>query len=256
VKKIILPLVFSSILFADFLNILNDTLKQYSPKESVQYEEKRDSKESLAIKEALEIGVKKAIDTLSKEGGFYNDPAVKIPLPDNLQLVANTLNKLHMQEYVKQFELSMNKAAQEAIPESGKILVEAIKDLELEDVKKIISGSNNEATEYFKNRVGKKLEKSIAPIIKKHIENENVTKYYEMLMDYYNTHMQNFSSDKYSLITQSLNIGNKNESNLTAYITKKALDALYKKIEEQERLIRTNPTARVTKLLQEVFGEK
>ena len=41
---------------------------------------------------------------------------------------------------------------------------------------------------------------------------------------------------------------------IDGYVTGRALDALFLKIAEQEKLIRENPAARTTELLRKVFG--
>ena len=41
---------------------------------------------------------------------------------------------------------------------------------------------------------------------------------------------------------------------MDAYVTNKALDGLFKMVAEEEQLIRQNPAARTTALLQKVFG--
>jgi hypothetical protein len=41
---------------------------------------------------------------------------------------------------------------------------------------------------------------------------------------------------------------------LTGYVTQKALDGLFFVVGEEERKIRTNPAARTTDLLKQVFG--
>jgi len=43
--------------------------------------------------------------------------------------------------------------------------------------------------------------------------------------------------------------------NLEEYVTGKALDALFIKVAAEEKAIRTDPKARVTALLQNVFGK-
>ncbi len=268
-KKILLSALLAGALVAGWQDMLGNAVKQYSGSQKNAGSTTATSlpgttKESSAIKEALEIGVKKAVDTLGKKGGFYDNPLVKIPLPKNVQMVGDTLKKAGMGKYVERFELSMNRAAEEAVPETAKVLAETIKEMKLEDAKKIVTGPDNAATEYFKTHAGEKLAKKIAPIIKKHMENENVTKYYQTMMEYYNQYGKRYTSNKYAQAALgALGMGGKgsampkeDEKDLTTYVTNRTLEGLYKMIEEQERAIRKNPAARATKLLQEVFGGK
>ncbi|MRI58444.1 MAG: hypothetical protein C6H99_02945 [Epsilonproteobacteria bacterium] len=215
-----------------------------------------DQKTTGAIKQALEMGVKSAVSTLGKKDGFYKSP-FKIPLPSSAQTAAKVLRSAGMGKYVDQFELSMNRAAEEAIPETASVLMETIKGMKLEDAKRLVASDKpNAITEYFKTHAGEKLSKKIAPIIKKHMESQKVTKYYQTMMEYYAKYGKDYTSNKYAQAALgALGMqGAPKEQDLSSYVTNKALDALYKVIEQKEKAIRSSAAARSTKLLQEVFG--
>ncbi len=217
--------------------------------------QKADPKSQSAIKQALELGVQAAISSLGKKDGFYKSP-FKIPLPPSAQRAASLLQSVGMGEYVKKFELSMNRAAEEAIPESASVLMETIKQMKLEDAKRLIQSDNPTAiTDYFKKNAGKKLSQKLAPIIKKHMETENVTRYYETMMHYYDKYAKNYTSNEYAQAAlTALGMNAPKEKDLSSYVTNQALDALYKVIAQKEQAIRTSAAARTTQLLQEVFG--
>ncbi|SMC10006.1 DUF4197 domain-containing protein [Nitratiruptor tergarcus] len=257
-KKLLFLPIIALIAQAGFMDTLNNLAKDYTSNKSITNSA---NEEQSAIKQALKIGVKKAVTTLGKKDGFLKNPLVKIGVPKNLQIVAKTLRKVGMGKYVDEFELSMNRAAEEAVPETASILVDTIKNLKVQEAKRLITSSDNYAiTNYFKTHAGKKLAQKIAPIIKKHMENENVTKYYVTMMEYYNKYASNFTNNAYAKTALgALGMsapGEVKEKDLSSYVTNRTLEGLYTMIAQQEKNIRTNPLARSTKLLQKVFGDQ
>ncbi len=254
-----IALALSVALHAGWMDTLGSMAKEYtntSERSSITGDETQS-----AVKQALELGVKKALSTLGKENGFYKNPLVKIGLPKNVQTAASTLRKAGMGKYVDQFELSMNRAAEEAVPQTAEVLMETIKQMKVEDAKKLVmSKEPNAITKYFETHAGQKLAKKIAPIIKKHMESQNVTKYYQTMMSYYKKYGKQYTDNKYAQMAMgALGMGQGQEEeakDLSTYVTNKTLQGIYKMIEEQEKAIRTSAAARTTQLLQKVFGGK
>ncbi len=244
-------------LSAGWMDNIKDMAKSYTSQKS---DTKNSSETQSAIKQALELGVKKALGTLGKENGFYKNPLVKIGLPKNVQTVASTLRSVGMGKYVDQFELSMNRAAEEAIPETANILMDTVKEMRVEDAKKLVMSDKPDAiSEYFKQKAGKKLESKIAPIIKKHMENENVTKYYQTMMSYYEKYGKRYTKNSYAQAAMGalgIKQDDTNQTDLSSYVTHKTLEGIYKMIAQEEKAIRTSAAARTTQLLQKVFGGK
>ncbi len=261
-KLILLAVVLSVALQAGWMDTLGSMAKEYGmgASSSVANQKRQNDQNSSAIKQALELGVQKALSTLGKENGFYKNPLVKIGLPKNLQAVASTLKKAGMGKYVDQFELSMNRAAEEAVPQTAEVLIDTIKQMKVKDAKKLIlSKEPNAITKYFETHAGQKLAKKIAPIIKKHMESQNVTKYYQTMMSYYKKYGKQYTDNKYAQMALSalgMGQGQEEAKDLSTYVTNKTLQGVYKMIEEEEKAIRTSAAARTTKLLQKVFGGK
>ena len=257
-KHLLLTLIVGMVLQAGWMDTLGSMAKEYT-NSSKQSSISGDETQS-AVKQALELGVKKALSTLGKENGFYKNPLVKIGLPKNVQTVASTLRKVGMGKYVDQFELSMNRAAEEAVPQTAKVLMETIKQMKVEDAKKLVmSDEPNAITKYFETHAGQKLAKRIAPIIKKHMESQNVTKYYQTMMRYYKKYGKQYTDNKYAQMAMGalgMGQGQEEAKDLSTYVTNKTLQGIYKMIEEQEKAIRTSAAACTTQLLQKVFGGK
>ncbi len=194
------------------------------------------------LKEALALGIQQAAGKLGKSDGFLNDPQVKIPLPESIKKIESALRLMGQGKIADQFTTAMNRAAEQAVPETIAVLGEAVKKMTLTDAQSILSGSNNAATDYFRRTSDAALQSRILPIVQSATAKAGVTQSYKLLTDKLGSGLVN----KKLLDQQALDID--------SYITRKALDGLYLKISEQEKLIRENPTARTTDLLQKVFG--
>ncbi|MGD9058163.1 MAG: DUF4197 domain-containing protein [Desulfobacterales bacterium] len=190
------------------------------------------------LKEALQVGTEKAVGLVSQTDGFYQNPAIKIPLPESVQKVEKLLRTAGYGEKVDAFELSMNRAAERAAPEAKSIFWDAISDMKFDDAQKILNGRENEATLYFQDKTSVRLQEVFKPIVKDAMGEVGVTRSYQ---------------DINQKIT-SLPFGKSASFDLDQYVTDGALKGLFKMLAEQERQIRTQPAARVTDLLQKVFA--
>lgn len=196
---------------------------------------------SSAIKQALGQGVSTAIASLGRDGGF-SASAFKIPLPEPVQSTADTARKLGLNKYVDEFELSMNQAAEKAVPVAADVFKGAIAKMTMQDVVGILTGGDNAATDYFRRTSGVELESKFKPIVTDATAKVGVTNYYKQL------------GDKVQKYGQFLGVDAPAAVDLDSYITQRSTDALFSKIADEEKLIRTNPVQRTTQLLQKVFG--
>lgn len=196
---------------------------------------------SSAIKEALSKGVSTAVSTLGRDGGFSLSQ-FKIPLPEQIQSTADTARKLGLNKYVDEFELSMNQAAEKAVPVAADVFKTAITQMTMQDVVGILTGPDNAATEYFRRTSGTALESKFRPIVTDATSKVGVTSYYKQL------------GDKVQKYGRFLGVEAPAAVDLDGYITQRSTDALFSKIADEEKLIRANPVQRTTELLQKVFG--
>ena len=198
------------------------------------------------LKEALGKGVQQAVSRLGQDGGFLTNANVKIPMPEKLRTVEKTLRVLKQDKLADDFVSTMNHAAEKAVPEAAGVFGDAIKGMSIEDARGILTGTNNAATQYFRRTTETNLYAKFLPIVKRATDQTGVTSAYKQLMAKAEG-ANSFGSFGQSLVGgQSLDVD--------AYVTNKALDGLFKMVAEEERLIRANPAARTTALLQKVFG--
>jgi len=189
------------------------------------------------LKEALQIGTQNAVKLVSKPDGYYQNPDIKIPLPESVQKVEKLLRAAGYGAKVDSFELSMNRAAERAAPEAKSIFGDAIRQMTFDDAKKILNGRDNEATLYFENKTSDRLQEIFKPIVKDAMGEVGVTQSFQDL----------------NARAQSLPFGKSLSFDLDQYVTDGALKGLFKMLAEEEKRIRTEPAARVTDLLKKVF---
>ncbi len=134
------------------------------------------------LKEALSIGTEKAVSLVSKPNGYLGNEAIKILLPDKIQKAAELLGKLGYQKQVDEFIMSMNRAAEKAAPKAAPYFVDAIKGMRVEDARKILSGGNTAATEYFKSKTSAKLYEEFKPSVSESMNQVGVTRAYDAMM--------------------------------------------------------------------------
>ena len=192
------------------------------------------------LKEALQVGTKNAVKLVSKPDGYYQNPDIKIPLPESVQKVEKILRATGYGEKVDSFELSMNRAAERAAPEAKSIFGNAITQMTFDDAKKILNGRDNEATLYFEDKTSNRLQEVFKPIVKDAMGEVGVTQSFQDL----------------NARAESMPFGKSLSFDLDQYVTDGALKGLFKMLAEEEKRIRTEPAARVTDLLKKVFANQ
>lgn len=193
------------------------------------------------LKEALDLGAKKSGQSASEVDGFYKNQLLFIPFPPEAIKVKNTLEKAGQQKQIDEFELSLNRAAEDAAQKAYPIFASAITNMTISDAMGILKGAENAATNYLRETTSIQLKEAFTPIVKQSIEKVKVTSYWNPLVS------------KYNKLT-ALTGGGKVNPDLEKYITDKAIEGLFKLIEKEEKLIRKDPAARVTDILKKVFG--
>lgn len=191
------------------------------------------------LKEALDVGVERATSLLGQDGGFLNDAAVKIPMPESLQQVEQSLRAVGQDALADDFIVSMNRAAEKAVPATTTILVDTIRNMSLQDAKGILNGPDDAATQYFRKQNEVQLTSAILPIVQDTTAQAGVTSAYKKM-----TGNLGFLS-KFS---------GQSNLDLDHYVAQKTMDGLFLKLAQEEKLIRQAPVARSTELLKKVFA--
>ena len=211
------------------------------------------------LKEALKKGVSYAVSTLGAQNGYLNNSLVKIPLPENLAKAETLIRKAGGDKMADDLINSMNTAATKAAPKTAEIFVQAIDKMSIEDAKKILGGTENAATDYFKANTTESLKKLITPLIQETMKQNQVATYYDTANSFYKTNLKDTVQNS-SVMGLAKNFGvdsyipGSSDENIDEFVTNKAIDGLFKMIAQKEAEIRTSPVAQTTSLLQKVFG--
>jgi hypothetical protein len=192
------------------------------------------------LRQALEIGTSNAVKTVSQTNGYFKNPRIRIPLPENVKKVEKLLRATGFGRRVDEFELSMNRAAERAAPEAKTIFWDAIKQMSFADARQILDGSDDAATQYFQDKTAGRLQKIFKPITHQAMSEVGVTHSYQSIDNKIKT----------------IPFADQMSFDLDQYVTDKALSGLYLMLAEEEKKIRQDPAARITDLLKKVFGSE
>lgn len=217
-------------------NLLKDTPAAKTPAPAQQ---KDPATVAAGLKEALSIGTEKAVGNVGKVDGYFGNALIKILMPEKLRKIADTLSAVGYKKEVDAFVLSMNRAAENAAPKAKPIFVDAIRQMTIDDARKILGGGDTAATEYFKGKTTGKLTEAFKPVIAKSLDDVGATHAYKNMIG---------KVDKVPFL-------NKESLDLDSYVTSKSLEGLFIMVGQEEKNIRTNPAARATDLLKSVFGK-
>jgi hypothetical protein len=191
-----------------------------------------------ALRQALNEGSLAAVAKLGMENGFFGNSRVRIPLPPSLQRVERGLRAFGMQREADELVLAMNRAAEAAVPEAKQLLADAVRKMTVQDAKKILTGGDTAATDYFKRATENQLTQRFLPVVKRATDRVDL-------------------AQKYNAVAgQGLALGliEEEEASIERYVTGKALDGLYFMIGEQERAFRRDPVRATSDIVRRVFG--
>ena len=190
------------------------------------------------LRQALTDGSAAAVARLGVENGFFANPQVKIPLPPALQKAESVMRTFGMKKQADDLILSMNRAAEAAVPEAKQLLVDAAKRMTVQDAKGILAGGQTSVTDYFRRTTSAQLTQRFLPIVKDATDRVGLAQQYNSLAG---------QAASYGLVK-------KDQSTIEGYVTQKSLDGLYFMIGEQEKAFRSNPLGATSDIVRKVFG--
>jgi uncharacterized protein DUF4197 len=198
-----------------------------------------DSKIVAGLKQALQVSTSRAIALTGRPDGFLKNQAIKIILPQKLQAVGRGMRLIGMGSKVDELEMGMNRAAEQATPQAKQIFLAALKKMTFDDARKILTGNDTAATDYFKRTSSADLTTAFAPTVHTSMQHVGVVEQYDRLIQ---------AAPGGSAFAK--------EFDLDQYVVGKTLDGLFYELGQEEQKIRKNPAAQTTTLLKQVFGRK
>lgn len=199
-----------------------------------------EQKAASGIKEALRVGAENAVSLTGRTDGYFKNEAIKILLPDKLKMAEKGLRIAGMGRPVDDFVLSMNRAAETAAPFAKNIFRDAILQMTLDDARKLVTGGDTSATDFFRDKTGDKLREAFRPPVEKAMADNGVLQAYQRVTGGLG----------------SLPFGKTETLDISSYVVGKSLDGLFYMLAQEEKKIRKDPVAQTTSLLKEVFGGK
>ena len=191
-----------------------------------------------ALKGALRRGTQAAVEQLGRKDGFYEDPRVRIPLPDSVRRAEKNMRRFGMGRYADELLLALNRAAEQAVPEAEPLFIEAVKQMSVKDAKGILTGGQTAGTEYFRRTTTEPLRRKFLPIVRRATARVGLAQKY----------------NEYARYGVRVGLVRAEDANLDDYVTRKALDGLFFMVAEEEKKIRRDPVGTASSLLKKVFG--
>ena len=190
------------------------------------------------LRQALEFAAIHVVDQLGAVDGFNLDNLIHIPLPKSLNRVREALEMVRMAGLLDDLELRLNRAAELATPRAKQLFLGAIEDMTLEDVRAILSGPDDAATQYFQRKTSAGLSAAMRPIVESALNQAGAIQMYDRTMGEY---------DSIPFLPDV-------KADLTAHVLKLGLSGIFHYIAKEEAAIRNEPVKRTTDLLRRVFG--
>ncbi len=192
------------------------------------------------LKEALQQGAERGANELSVEGGYFNDLAYRILLPEEVKKVTDRLQGVpgfaNLEEVIIK---KINQGAEDAAKTAGPIFLQAIRQMTIQDALGILKGDRNAATSYLQRTTYDALYNEFNPVIATSLDKFDAQTVWADAARVYNN---------FPLTRQPVN------TNLADHVTQRALEGLFTKVALEEENIRQNIGARTSELLRRVFA--
>ncbi len=193
---------------------------------------------SSGLKAALQKGADVAVSKLGVENGFLNNDKVKIGLPSVLDKAMPLLRMTGQGQKLDDLVVSMNHAAEQAVPLAKPLLLNAVKSMSVTDAKNILTGGDTSVTDFFKQKTSAQLGQKFLPIVKGVTDRNGLSAQYNSVMG---------QVGKTGMVPAQ-------QSTVEGYVTQRALDGLYTIIGEEEKAIRQDPVGAGSAIIGKVFG--
>ncbi len=193
---------------------------------------------SAGLKAALEKGSVAAVGKLGVENGFLNNDKVKIGLPGMLEQARPLLQMTGYGQKLDELVVSMNRAAESAVPLARPLLLNAVKSMSVTDAKNILTGGDTSVTDFFRGKTAAQLGVKFLPVVKQVTDRAGLSAKYNNVMG---------QVSKFGVVPQE-------QSTVEGYVSQRALDGLYYMIGEEEKAIRRDPIGSGSKIIGKVFG--
>ncbi len=190
------------------------------------------------LKAALQKGAESAVEKLGVQNGFLSNDKVKINLPSSLDKAQSVMKMMGQGEKMDELIVSMNHAAESAVPMAKPLLMNAIKSMSVSDAKNILSGGDTSVTDFFRQKTSAQLIEEFRPVVKSVTDKARLSEQYNSVMG---------PASKYGVVPVQ-------QATVESYVTDRAIEGLFLMIGEEEKAIRKDPAGTGSKVIARVFG--
>lgn len=194
------------------------------------------------IRAALSNGILSALGIVGREGGFFNDGQIHIPLPSALGDVQSVMNNIGAGGILNQLEAQLNAGAEKAAPVAKDIFFDAISGLSISDAVAVVRGPENAATTYLQNKTTPRLTALFTPIMENALAGTGALR----LLDQASNTLRN--------IPFAPSLGANARTDLIAHGVGYGLGGVFHYVAKEEAAIRRDPAKRTSEILRRVFG--
>jgi hypothetical protein len=198
----------------------------------------RDAEVAAALRQALEIGIDQSVLRLGQENGFLGNEQVRIPLPDSIRRVEDLMCKVGLGGQADELVTTMNRAAEQAVPQARVLLGNAARKLTIQEARDILTGPPDAATKNFRAQSEQALTLRFLQIVARETKRLK-------LADLYN---------RFANRGVAFGLVREEDADLDAYVTREALDGLFTTLAEEKKKVRENPLDSGKRLVKKVFG--
>jgi Protein of unknown function (DUF4197) len=191
------------------------------------------------LKEALRVGTANSVDSASGVDGYFADSRIKIPWPQDAQVIETTLRGIGLNGLCDDLILKLNRAAENAATQAEPIFLDAVTNITIDDAVGILHGTDDAASLYLKDNTYDALKTAFKPDIEASLNSVGAQDAWTVIVNNYNS---------IPFVTPA-------NSDLAEVVTGKALDGLFILLADEELKIRTEVSARVNDILRDVFGQ-
>jgi hypothetical protein len=193
---------------------------------------------ALALREALQLAVERGIGSVGRPDGFLGNDAIRIGLPSQLDSVESALRMVGQQSRTEKFVASLNRAAEQAAPAARAPLQATAAELLFGDASRVLAGADNAATEVLRRHGLGRAITALNPAVADAMDKAGAMRRYKRFVK---------GSQFGGLLREA-------PVDLEAYVVGRTVEGIFHAIAQEERRIRTDPAARTTPRLREVFG--
>jgi hypothetical protein len=191
-----------------------------------------------ALREIVQLAVARGVAAVARPDGFFGNPAIRIPVPDPLAKVESALRVAGEERRAEHFVRSLNRVAEQSSPAARPVLLGAVPALPFGDGQRILRSGESAATDALRAHALGRVTAALNPVVRDTMDRLRVARRYKRFV-------RDFAMGGLVPVPPV---------DLDAYVLGRTVDGIFVAIAQEERRIRTDPSARPTPLLREVFG--